>query len=134
MSTVGRSKSGLATVTENGGGMTNTGFSTIVCGADGEKLKPLFVPRGYSNGDHAIFVVKPGETHLCHASRGRWGESVSVEKITGLDDDTLLTEKVGDYENGDGDIPPAFKEAITAALRKAKAYHCRSPFYIATED
>ncbi len=70
----GRSKSGQPTTTENGGGMTNTGSATIVCGADGQKLKPLFIPRGYSNGDHAIFVIEPGKTHLIHASRDQGGE------------------------------------------------------------
>jgi hypothetical protein len=128
---VGRSKSGLPTVTESGGGMTNTGFATIVCGKNGERLKPLFVPRGYSNGDHAIFVVKPAETHLIRASRGKWGEGVSVEKVIKIDeDDSLITEVIGEYENGDGNIPLCFKVASAVALKKTRAYHCRSPHYI----
>jgi hypothetical protein len=90
---VSRSKSGLPTITENGGGMSNTGYATVICGANGQALKPLFVPRGYSNGDHAIFVVRPGETHLAHASRGKWGESVTIEKVTDIADDDILIVK-----------------------------------------
>lgn len=127
---VERSKSGLPTITENGGGMTNTGYATVVCGDRGEALKPLFVPRGYSNGDHAIFVVKPGETHLVHASRDRGGESCLVEKVISLtDDDSLVTELVGEYEDGDGNIPPPFQSAVDAAHRKTRCYHCRKAHY-----
>jgi hypothetical protein len=128
---VSRSKSGLPTITENGGGMSNTGYATVICGANGQALKPLFVPRGYSNGDHAIFVVRPGETHLAHASRGKWGESVTIEKVTDIaDDDILIVKTVGEYENGDGNIPAKFEIATDAALEKARCYHCREPHYV----
>jgi hypothetical protein len=128
---VTRSKSGLPTLTENGGGMTNTGYATIVCGADGQKLEPLFIPRGYSNGDHAIFVVNPGQTHLIRASRSRSGESVVVERAIDIDgDDNLEVDVVGEYENGDGNIPSKFRGAVDAALKKCRDYHCRSAHYI----
>ena len=111
--------------------MTNTGSATIVCGADGQKLKPLFIPRGYSNGDHAIFVIEPGKTHLVHASRDRGGERAIVEKVIGIDgDDNLEVYAVGEYENGDGNIPSNFQGAVDAALEKTKCYHCREPHYI----
>ncbi len=120
---VTRSKSGRPTLTENGGGMTNTGHATIICGANGQKLKPLFIPRGYSNGDHAIFIAKPGQTHLVHASRDRSGENAVVEKVIGIDaDDNLEVSVVGEYENGDGNIPSNFQDAVDAALRKCRAY------------
>lgn len=129
---VERSKSNLPTVTENGGGMSNTGYATIVCGSNGKKLKPFFIPRGYSNGDHAIFVVKPGETHLAYASRGRHGEACRVEKVIGIDDDDeLQTEMIGEYENGDGNIPPPFQSAVNAAIEKTKCYHCREAHFVA---
>lgn len=131
---VGRSKSGLPTITENGGGMTNTGSATIVCGAEGQKLKTLFIPRGYSNGDHAIFVIEPGETHLVHGWRSRAGEGAIVEKVIGIDsDDNLEVAVVGEYENGDGNIPPNFQSAVDAALKKCRAYHCRSAHYILSD-
>ncbi len=127
----GRSKSGLPTTTENGGGMTNTGHATIVCGADGQKLKPLFIPRGYSNGDHAIFVIEPGKTHFARAWRSRGGDGAVVEKVISIDgDDNLEVATVGEYENGDGNIPSNFQDAVDAALKKCRAYHCRSAHYI----
>lgn len=126
---VGRSKTGLPTITENGGGMTNTGYCTVVCGKNGEALKPLFVPRGYSNQDHAIFVARPG-IYLINASRDRGGETVIVERIKAIGtDDELITETIYEYENGDGNIPAKFQAAVDAALEKAHCYHCREPHF-----
>ena len=128
---VKRSKSGLPTFSESGGGMTNTGYATVVSDANGEALKPLFIPRGYSNGDHAIFVIIPGVTHLIHSSRGKWGENCQVEKIIEVkDDDSLITETIAEYENGDGNIPPHFQKAVNAALKKSNCYHCREPHFV----
>lgn len=126
---VGRSKSRLPTITENGGGMSNTGSATIVCGSNGEKIKPLFVPRGYSNGDHAIFVARPG---MCIISAGhsRQYETVIVKRIVKIVGDELELVIVGEWENGDGTIPAEFEAAQKAAMDKAHCYHCRSPFYI----
>ena len=127
---VGRSKTNLPTITESGGGMTNTGSTTIVCGGNGEKLKPLFVPRGYSNGDHAIFVVKEGFNHLVNASRGKWGERATIERIISInDDDSIDLETVGEYENGDGNVPDQFEMAVKAALEKSRCYHCRESHF-----
>ena len=111
--------------------MSNTGDARIICGENGERLTPMFVPRGgYSNGDHAVFVVARG-MHIVLAAHGRWGEEASVERITRIDDgDAIHTEKIGSYSNGDGNIPAAFDDAVAAALGKAKEYHCRMAWYI----
>jgi hypothetical protein len=128
---VERSKTGKPTVTENGGGMSNTGYATIICGNDGKRLKPIFVPRGYSNGEHAIFVIIPGQTCFVSATRNRRGENATICRITKInEDDTLEHEMIGEYENGDGNIPDNFQPAVTAALEKAKCYHCREAHYI----
>ena len=126
-----RSKTGLPTITENGGGSTNTGHCTIICGGNGQKLKPIFIPRGRSNQDHAIFVVRPGVTHLVTASRGKRGESATVYKVISVTDTTAETEVIAEYENGDGNIPPQFQDAVNAALKKVRCYHCREPHYVA---
>lgn len=135
---VNRSKSGLPTLTENGGGATNTGWATIITSADGFPVKPLFVPRGYAQGDHAIVVVKPGML-IFNAAHSRRGESVKVERIVsimpdGTDEDEnaniVITETVGEYEDGDSDLPEAFDAAVKAALSKSHCYHCREPHYI----
>jgi hypothetical protein len=137
---VERSRSGLPTIDEYGGGKTNTGNATIVCGPNGEKVKPLFVPRGYSNDVHAIFVAKIG-MHIIDAEHDRRSESATVSRIVSIggkneysgeyDADTLVLEEIGGYENGDSDAPEMFNEAIDAAIRKSKCYHCREPHYTA---
>lgn len=136
---VSRSKSGLPTLTENGGGMTNTGYATIITNEHGAPIKPLFVPRGYSNGNHAIFVARPGML-IVHASRSRGGESVRVERIVrihpdgpGDDANLVTTEPVGEYENGDSNLPEFLTDAVQAALQKSRCYHCRSAHYIVRE-
>lgn len=131
-----RSKTNLPVIAENGGGMSNTGNATIICGEHGEALKPLFIPRGYSNGDHALFVAKIG-TAVVFAGHDRSGESVSVNRIVAIGTDSepneIVLEKLYEYENGDGNIPEDFKAAARAALEKSKSYHCRSPFYYVEE-
>lgn len=42
---------------EKGGGMTNTGSGTVVCGLSGKALRPYYVPKGYCNADHAHFLA-----------------------------------------------------------------------------
>lgn len=140
---VNRSKSGLPTITECGGGASNTGNAIIVTGPHGEKVRPLFVPRGYSNGDHAIFVAKAG-MHLIYADHDRGGESATVKRIVHIggepinwkgetepfDSDLLCLEEIGSYANGDSNAPPEFQDAIDAALNKSHCYHCREPHYI----
>ena len=130
---VGRSKSGLPTILESGGGASNTGSAVIVTGEHGDKVKPLFVPRGYSNGDHAIFVAKVG-MHLVKAGHDRGGESATVHRIDAIgtleDQDELVTLEIGGYEDGDSNAPAEFENAINAALKKSRCYHCREPHYI----
>lgn len=132
---VGRSKTGLPTVTENGGGATNTGGCQVVCGAGGEKVKPLFVPpRGYSQGEHAIFVAKVG-MHIIEQSHSRAGETLTAWRITGIgnadEPDALELIKVGEWENGDGNIPEFLQAAADAASAKGHCYHCRETHYAA---
>ena len=130
--TVQRTKTGKPYATENGGGASNTGRAQIVCGANGERITPLFVPKGYSNGDHAEFLVLKGMC-IIRAGRSRNGEHAEVFRIKGIrkGTDTADLELVGEMENNDGNIPAEFSEAVAAALGKAHCYHCREPHYIA---
>lgn len=133
MFNIQRSKSGIPTLTENGGGETNTGSAQVIAGPRGEKVKPLFIPRGYSNQDHAIFVLKVGMI-VVKAWHDRNGEGASAYKITKIgtptDPDAVESEKIAEYENGDGNFPDWLEAARQAALKKSHSYHCRSPFYI----
>lgn len=130
---VSRSKSGLPTICESGGGMTNTGCATVICGHEGEKIEPLWVPRGYSNGEHAGFVAKQGMC-IVEADHDRSREYVSVRVIHRIgnkdDPDELFLELIGEWENNDGTIPARFEAARKAALGKSYCYHCREPHYI----
>ena len=129
-----RSKTGLPIIAENGGGSTNTGRATIICSEDGTRLTPVFIPRGYSNGDHALFVAYAGKTIVVDACHSRAGEWVTVSQVarigTNDDQDEIVLQVVGEYENGDGTIPDVFSDAVEAALNKARCYHCREPHYV----
>ncbi len=129
---VGRSKTGLPTITENGGGATNSGSCQIVCGANGEKVQPLFVPRGTCNGDHAIFVAKVG-MHIVSQYHSRDGETVEIRRIdkigTQNDPDELDLVLVGDWENGDGKFDECFQSSVNAAMQKGHCYHCRESHF-----
>lgn len=130
---VQRSRTGLPTMSERGGGMTHTGSCTIICGAKGEPLRPIFVPRGSCGGDHAIFVVKPGY-YILDAWHDRDSEKVCAYKILAIGTeegaDFLQLEEVGAYENGDTDLPPFLNDAVKAATDKSHCYHCREPHYV----
>ena len=130
---VGRSKTNLPTITESGGGRTNTGYSTIICGKEGERIKPIFVPRGYCNSEHAIFVARIG-MHIIEASHDRNGETAFVSRIEKIGNDEcpdeLIVKDLYSSINGDGNIPEKFENAVDAAIEKANCYHCREPHYI----
>lgn len=132
MITVERSKTGLPTIAESGGGATNTGSARIIAGANGERLRPLFVPRGYSNGDHAIFVARVGML-IVDASHDRRGDSVTVRRIAAIGrdgaPDEVETEIVAEWENGDGNIPAGLRQTVDAAIGKSHDYHCRRTWW-----
>lgn len=128
-----RSKTGLPVLSECGGGSRNTGESRIVCGSEGERLKPLYIPyRGYAWGDHALFVVRAG-MHIIECSRSRGSERVIFSRVAGVgtdaDPDELELVIVAEWEGGDGDIPSFLAPAVDAAREKAACYHCRHVHY-----
>jgi hypothetical protein len=86
ISKVGRSRSGLPTFTESGGATTSKRSAIIICGPNGEKVVPLFVPKRYSNGDHAIFVAKVG-MHIVSCDYDHGSEKVVVYKVAGIGGD-----------------------------------------------
>jgi len=132
---VARSRSGLPTVSEAGGGYTNTGSATIVAGPGGEKVRPLFVPsRGYACQEHAVFVARPGML-IIQACRSREGTTVEVSRIEHIGTqgapDELVLVRVGGRSRGDTDAAvAALNEAMDAAAGKAGCYHCRQAHYV----
>lgn len=111
------------------GGETDTGRAVIITGSAGEPVKPMSIPRGYSNGNHAVFIAKVGMHILC-AIRGDRFENVSCYRIIAIgsknNPDALVTEEIV----GNSNAPDIFEPAIKAALSKINCYNCRKPHYI----
>jgi hypothetical protein len=118
-----------------GGGATNTGEAQIVAGPRGEKLKPVYIKsKGHrACGQHALFIVQPGY-HVIKV--WYWNKqdppySVSVYQIL------QITEFQQNPDSSDKQLIAVaqlvkldeLKEAIDAAMTKARCYHCRKPHY-----
>lgn len=130
---VSRSRTGLPVIVEDGGGVTSSGDAIIVAGENGERLTPLFIPKGRWGSAHALFVARPG-MFIVRAEWNREGERVEGFRIEGVKKDgetefLRLVPKWG-WENGDGDIPDEFQKAADAAIEKAHCFHCREAHYV----
>lgn len=132
-----RTKSGLPAIWEKGGGATNTGNATIVCNADGSPKKAVYIRRkGHlSNGEHALIVVREGDI-IISARHHRRDFNIEVLRIASIEGDHAEAEVVDDFGMGEwsGNAHEEFEAAIDAAMKKATAYHCRSPYYIKEEQ
>lgn len=111
----------MKTLTEGGGGSSNTGQATIIAGPAGEKL--VATSKGsYAQGDHALFEVDDNFIIVNVGWRRRdilpfaWTATrVSGEFVA---DGHLAT-----------DAPGWLQPAVTAALEKVQCYHCRETHY-----
>lgn len=123
-------------VEERGGGWTNTGDATIVAGLRGEKLPAVYgIPK--CGAAHAVFYVHAALIVRYSHHRGVGSGSVS---LLGIGKDHQV-EQVTLWHFSDGepieivDRPETSIEfpvdAVAAAHRKARDYHCRSAFYAA---
>ncbi|WP_044894812.1 hypothetical protein [Bacillus alveayuensis] len=125
-------KKGHPALWESGGGMTNTGFSQIICNADGSPKKPVYVKRrGHlSCGEHALFIVSVGDI-IIQADHHRRDFEIFVMKICSIGDETAQAQIIHHFSMGEwNEEPPTnLKTAIEAAKEKATCYHCRSPHY-----
>ncbi len=152
------SKTNLECAAEEGGGRTNTGAGTIVCGPNGEPLQPLYVPtKGeLSNGIHAYIPVEAG----CYIIRGhhhREDFDIEVLRITGVQKQYVNAAEappeapfhrsivegkgyitwaevveVNHFSNGEWDdtLNPQLAAPVEALMNKITCYHCREPYYI----
>jgi hypothetical protein len=113
-------------IAESGGGMTNRGYSTVVADDEGRPLKPYYVPKGYSNSDHAYFS-HPGPLTVVHGSKSE-GHVEIVRLSVKVEDGvaTIVEERIW---SGESDSRPElfdkYAAACDAAMGKAKCYHCR---------
>jgi hypothetical protein len=141
------SKKGFPTISEGGGGATNTGESRIIAGKDGEKLSPIYIPRrGHlAGGEHAIFIATEGML-ICDADHHRCDFTIKIYRIVKLKElgnpqawppaelDWWATlEKINEFSEGewDHDPSPIDLQLSEVATDKATCYHCREPHYIA---
>jgi len=115
-------------VSEHGGGATNTGSGTVVCGLSGKRLRPYYVPRGghLAGGTHAYFSVPEA---VITVTGYRRDENITICEhriVTSGITAQIVTKELwsGEMEF----LPGTFKryqEAAEAAYRKGNCYHCR---------
>ncbi len=133
-------KRGFPAMWESGGGMTNTGHAQIIAGRNGEAIRPVYVPKGYSCGEHALFTVHEGYHVISVGRHGRsYGVSIwKILKVVSKDingstwEASADMELVNHYDNGEWDVAldPKFEAAVSAAKSKSASYHCRSTYFI----
>jgi hypothetical protein len=127
---------------ESGGGYTNTGHATIVCGLQGEPLVG-FGGRARCDSAHAYFYVHAALVVSYGHHRGMGSGSVwlvgidrtvrhrlGVEQVHlwRFDDGCQAIEVVTPERARDFEFPT---DAVAAAQQKARCYHCRSAFFVA---
>lgn len=119
---------------ENGGGMSNTGFATIIAGSKGEKLTPVWINRRgkLACENHALFIVKEGY-HIIYLDHHRGDYDIQVYHILSINKEENIAnvEIINEYSKGEWDKEPSesLKDAIEAAENKATCYHCREPHF-----
>ena len=127
---------------EYGGGLAKTGHVQIVCGLQGEKLKPI--ERHSSFGaDHAVFFVREALVVNYHRRHGEgYGEVSLVEVVDEGQHIALHRELLYRFVDSDDSVevwsdrtrsiqfPQA---AVDAARKKANSYYCNEAFYVEAE-
>ena len=125
----------LIEASENGGATTNLGSCDIVCGLNGEKLRPYYIPRSghLSNGEHAYFCYR--KLIVIEVDRCK---NIKIKCLYGRFNIDHLFAKMVIEEIWKGfhcELPERFskfKDAIEAGIKKCNAYHCRSAYYYKT--
>lgn len=119
-----KTKKGLPALWESGGGATNTGTATIIAGAAGEALRPLYVrTRGQlSCSSHALFVVGEG-MHIIRADHHRGDFTIRVYRIVNLVQGSFISPETGESEGAiqwdgcaHGETSGLYKEGPEAVL------------------
>ncbi len=120
-------------VTEYGGGMTNTGQGTIICGLSGKALRPYYIPNGgdLSNKTHAYFSVLEAVVTI---TSYRQDSTIAIEEhrivreggIARIETKRLWDGHLGELPNTLG----RYQAAATAAEAKSNCYHCRHAHYV----
>lgn len=122
--------------TEHGGGMTNTGSGTVVCGLAGKALRPYRVFRSgdLSCGTHALFSVPSG---FVTVTASRDGSLEIVEHRIRRPGPTAVIESQQLWTGHLDELPNLFAHfspAAQAAVDKANCYHCRHAHFVRAEE
>ncbi len=129
---VEKTKRGLPAFWEKGGGFTNTGRATIICGSQGQKKKPVYIRRKGSLAceNHALFILHQGD-YIINARHHRGDYTIEIYRVKNFVDDEVEVELVNKFDNGewDNELETFLEEPVKAAMKKAKIYHCRYPVY-----
>ena len=120
---------------EEGGGMTNTGSGTIVCGLSGKALRPYYVPRGghLACGTHAYFSV-PNAVVTVTGYRRDTNITIEEHRI-GRDGNVARIESKKLWSGELEALPETFNRfqaAAEAASTKGNCYHCRCVHFAET--
>ena len=124
----------LIDVTENGGGMTNTGSGTVVCGLSGKALHPYRLPRGghLSCGTHAYFSVPKAVVTVTGYRRD---DNITIEEHRIIRDGNIARIESKKLWFGALEVLPEmfnrFQAAAEAASEKGNCYHCRCVHFAA---
>lgn len=139
-----RSKTGIPCLWEEGGGMSNTGFATIVAGPDGSPKRALYIRRkgDLACNEHALIPIEKGDVVVtCSHHRGDF--TIRVARVVGFvvtpdpykrgEFEAPSLETVAEFSEGQWSSEHGFGEAVIAAKGKAMAYHCRNPYFVKAE-
>lgn len=118
-------------VSEEGGGKTKVGFAKIVCGLNGEKLKPTeIITYGHlANQIHAYFIL---DKFYIVTSTKRGMISI-LHNTTTVQNGFIFLETIVRWKGDIQGLPLLYRDftdASLAAMGKAGCYHCKEPHYI----
>lgn len=126
--------SGKPALWECGGALSSIGNANIITGPDGEPLKPYYIPMlgDLANGNHALVPAIVGG-YVIFARHYGGDFFVTIYRIDRIEDDYAYLTKINEFSQTEWDteLDKKFALAVDAAKRKAMAYHCCSPFYVA---
>ena len=123
---------------EEGGGYSNTGQAIIICGCNGEKMIPFFIPQPHEyNGRHAHFSLEKMVSITAVLQKGSVLISIKKHRVKEVNGNgALRIETKVVWEGNSNDLPTEhqkFREATLAAVGKVKHFHCREPHFIAAK-
>lgn len=123
--------------TEHGGGATNTGSGTVVCGLSGKPLRPYYVPRSghLACGTHAYFSVPEA---IVTVTGYRRDTNITIEEHRIIHEGNTSRIETKTLWSGELEVLPdsfnRFQAVAEAASAKGNCYHCRDVHFFEAQD